>query len=168
MNDVVRIVLFWLVGNVFLVAFMLAMGAFFPKRLAQTGRVAEAMPGRAFLAGLVNVLFFGALALAFGALADWIGNELPRVPALIFFGLLIIGASFGLAGVVPLVGARLLPERGPLAHTAWGTLILSLACTLPLVGWFALLPYAVCLGLGGFIIGFFYRRPAELVEPSTE
>ena len=165
MNEALRIIAILIFGNLFLIAFVLTVGALFPKRLAQTRLVAEVMPGRAFIVGLVNVLFFGAVGLAFSALADWINNELPRLPALIFIAVLAFGLSFGLAGMAQLVGARLFPQRGEIARTAWGTLSLSLGSTLPFIGWFALLPYAACLGLGAFIIGFFYRaRSTEVVD----
>jgi hypothetical protein len=38
-----------------------------------------------------------------------------------------------------------------------GTLILSLACGLPFVGWFLLLPYILIIGVGAAILGFFQK-----------
>ena len=37
--------------------------------------------------------------------------------------------------------------------------VLPLACCLPLVGWFGLLPYISLLGLGALVISFFFREP---------
>ena len=160
MNDALRLISALLFGNLFLVAYFAALGALFPRRLAHARAVADATPGRAFVVGLINAGFFGALILAFSALADWAGNELPRLPALFLLALVGVGVSLGLAAVAELVGERLRPQTTGLARTTWGALILSLGCTLPFVGWFLLLPYAVCLGLGGFILGLFHRPHA--------
>lgn len=163
MTDALSIVGLLLFGNLFLVAYVAVLGALFPRRLSQTRAVADTLPGRAFVVGLINVGFFGAVILAFSALADWAGNELPRLPALLLLALVCAGLSLGLAAVAELVGERLRPQTSGLTRTTWGALTLSLACTLPFVGWFLLLPYAACLGLGAFILGLFHR-PAPPIE----
>jgi hypothetical protein len=165
MNDALPLLAVFVFGNLFLVAFFMVLNALFPRRVSQTRTVADKMPGRAFLAGLINVAFFAAIILVFSALADWIGNGLPRVPAVVVLAILSMGLSFGLAGVVELIGERVRPQSSALTRTAWGALTLSFASTLPFIGWFALLPYAACLGLGAFIISFFYREhPAPTAE----
>lgn len=161
MSDVVRLIALLLFGNLGLVAFMHTLAALFPRRLARTRALADEMPGRSCLAGAVNGVFFGALSLALFAIpSSWLG-ELPRLPALGLLGLLSVGLSFGLAGVARLVGERLRPAESALRQMTWGTLALSLGSALPLVGWFALLPYAACLGLGAFLLSFFVRARAE-------
>jgi hypothetical protein len=57
--------------------------------------------------------------------------------------------------VVQLVGERLLPERGHYARVAVGAVAVGLGCALPVAGWFGLLPYVLCLGLGAFAVSFF-------------
>jgi hypothetical protein len=158
MTDALRLLAIFVFGNLFLAAFFVALQALFPGRIAQTRALAEKMPGRACLAGLINLIFFGVIVLVFSAIADWARSEIPRLPALLALAIVGVALGFGLAGVVELVGARVRPNAAPLARTVWGALVLSLGSTLPIVGWFALLPYAACLGLGAFIISLFYRE----------
>jgi hypothetical protein len=159
MNNFPRLALTVILGDLSLIAFVVVVRALFPARAGRTQQIAEGMPGRAFLVGLINFLFFGAIALLFSALADRLGNELPRLPMLVIAAALSVGLSFGLAGVAQLVGERVAAQARAVRQTLWGTLALSLACALPFVGWFLLLPYAGLLGLGAFIIGFFYKPP---------
>jgi hypothetical protein len=162
MNDVARLIGILAVLSVSLAAFCVVVAALFPHRVTRTHTLAGSMPGRAFLVGLVNFLFFAALALGFMALGEWSRVELFNLPALLFAGILGVGLSFGLAGVVRLVGARLVPEPLGVRQTVWGALALGWACGLPFLGWFGLLPYTGLLGLGAFIISLFYREsPVE-------
>jgi hypothetical protein len=80
------------------------------------------------------------------------------VPGTVVLALLIIGLGFGLTGMVLLVGERLAPAHGPTARTVWGALALSLACATPVVGWWALLPYAAVTGLGAFVLSYLYGQ----------
>lgn len=160
MDDLLRATFVLVLLNLLIVPFVLALGALFPDRLGRTRTVAALMPGRAFVVGLINFLFFGAIGLAFSALADGLRNELPRVPALVVLAVLSIAVSFGLAALAQLVGARLRPQASELKQTIWGALVLSLGSSLPFIGWLALLPYAGLLGLGALILSFFYREKA--------
>jgi hypothetical protein len=160
MEELIRAAVVIILGCGLIVPFVLSLNALFPRRVARTRTLAEQMPGRAFAMGLINLLFFGAVALGFSALADAIGNELPRLPALFIFTVLLIALSFGLTALARLVGERLRPQASDLNRTVVGTLALSLGSTLPLVGWFALLPYAASLGLGAFLLSFIVREKA--------
>lgn len=144
-----------------LVAFFAVVGAFFPHRVSRIETVVEAMPGRSFVVGLVNLVFFGAVMLVLFSLAERFNGAGLRALGVIFLVVLSIGVSFGLAGVVQIVGARIKDEAGGLVRTAWGTVLLALACGLPFIGWFGLLPYAASLGLGAFILSFFIRSNTE-------
>lgn len=151
-----------------LVALFAVLEVLFPRRVERTRQAADAMPGRAFLIGLVNFIFLAALVMGFSALGQNLGVPLFFLPALIFLVLLSIGLVFGLAGVVELAGERLFPEREALQRTVWGTSALYLACLTPFVGWFGLLIYVGLLGLGAFVVGFFQRpRPVDQ-EPQPE
>lgn len=157
MTDALNFVLLVLAVNLFLVPNLWAWHMLFPHRLRLTQQAADALPGRAFFIGLVNMVFLGGLTLALFALGEsW---NLLRLPALVFLAVWLGLATLGLAGVVGLLGARLRPEASPLSQLTWGTLTLSLGCALPLVGWFGLLPYALCLGVGAWLVSFFYRQP---------
>jgi hypothetical protein len=157
-----------LFGEVCLVALFITLRALFPHRLARAQTVADRMPGRALLVGLVNFLFFSALTLAFVALSQLTKVALLGLPGVFFLALLAIGLSLGLASVAQLVGQRVATARTELMQTVLGTLTLSFACLMPFIGWFILLPYAGFLGMGAFVVGLFYReRPAPEVTPNA-
>lgn len=158
MDDLFRAVVVLIVGSILVTPFILSVGALFPRRVARTHALAESMPGRSLVIGVINVLFLGGLAVAFSALADSVGNELPRLPAVLIIAVVFIALTFGLTAVAQLVGERLQPSKDRLQQTIWGALTLSLGSALPFIGWFALLPYAGCLGLGAFILSFFVRE----------
>ncbi len=162
MRDFLNLLVALILGSLGLSAFFVALSVLFPRRIAKTRAVADAVPGRAALVGLVNFLFFGVIAVALSGISDQLGNDLLRVlliiPALVCAALLSVGLTFGLAGVVQLVGQRLSPQDHELKRMVAGTLVLGWACALPFVGWFGLLPYAGLLGLGAFIVSFFYRE----------
>jgi hypothetical protein len=155
MNTLFEITAGVLLINLSLIAFFAVLGVFFPNRLGRTRQLMSGMPGRSLLVGLVNLIFLGLLALVFYQLGQKTG--IFYLPALLLAALLLIGASFGLAAVAETVGERVAPQAAPFWRTACGGLLLGLGCVLPVVGWFGLLPYALLLGLGGWILTFFVR-----------
>jgi hypothetical protein len=167
MEDALRLAVLLILLNIGLVAYFHAMRAFFPRRVARTRALADRMPGRAIAAGLINLLFFGVISfLLFAVSQASAGNQgivaLATLALFFFLSLIGIGLSFGLAGVAELVGERLAPAQTAFRRTLWGTLAISMGSSLPFVGWFLLLPYASALGLGAFILSFFWREPATL------
>jgi hypothetical protein len=125
-----------------LVALMLTTAALWPRFIARARDNLETSPGKTFLIGLVNYLFFGAIALVTLNLgpAAVIGVGLSSI--------LLVGTLLGLPAAATLVGVRLygLRER---ETTRWnevvaGSVALYLAVLLPVVGWFFALP-ALCL-----------------------
>lgn len=168
MNEGLTLTIVIALGLSSFVALFSVMGVLFPRIVSETRWAADKNPGRTVLLGFVNFTFFTILAVATSTLAK--GADLPvvRLVALLIISVLGIGIAFGLAGMAPLVGARLLPERGEVAQTVWGSLALLLACLAPYLGWFALLPYLVWRGLGGLLIALFNRRlekPQGEVQP---
>jgi hypothetical protein len=155
MNNLANGVALFVLGALGLAAFFIVLAALFPTRLGRTRAIAGRSPGRAFVVGLINTFFVIVLALAFLAVSNWTSIQFLALPALLLLGLLALGLTFGLGGVVLLLGERLLPERPPLARTAFAAVALGLACAVPYVGWFGLYPYAALLGLGAFILSFF-------------
>jgi hypothetical protein len=143
------------------VAFFTVLTALFPSRLARVQAAASAMPGRALVVGLVNWIFFGAVVLALLALTQWTHVQLLALPALAIAAVVALAAIFGLAGVVEMVGERLLSHTTGARRTSVGALALAWACALPYVGWFALLPYVLALGLGAVILSLVSYRPAS-------
>lgn len=161
MTDILRLLLIVLLLTISLAAYFLVVGALFASRVTKTQRVINQMPGRSFLVGLVNFLFFGVIAVILFSVAENAGGAIKvilTIPALSITALLTVILSFGFAGMVNMVGERILPEHSSLKKSAWGTVILAFACALPFVGWFLLLPYAGLVGFGAVILGFFQRN----------
>lgn len=161
MNETLRIVI-WLAALISgLTGYFVVLGVLFPRRVERTRDVLTTLPGRSLGIGVVNFLFFSVIAFILMALSENAGGALrviALVPAVLIIGALAVAMSFGLTGTVNLIGERALPEASALKRTVWGTIFLGLACALPLVGWFLLLPYVGLTGIGAFIIGFFQRE----------
>ncbi|HEY2979883.1 MAG TPA: hypothetical protein VGJ22_01775 [Anaerolineales bacterium] len=161
MNDFYRVIL-WLAALIAgLISYFLVLAALFPKRTAQTQAAIAAMQGRALGIGAVNFLFFSVIAFILFQLADGASGPFKvilTIPAVLITAALVIALSFGLAGMVNLIGERAMPDATALKRSVWGTIFLGLACALPLVGWFLMLPYAGLVGIGAFIIGYFQRQ----------
>ena len=161
MNEIVRVMIWLAVLILGLIGYFQVLGALFPKRVAKTQAIVASAPGRSLGIGAVNFAFFSVIALVLFQLSDNAGGlvkSIMTIPALIIIGALAIALSFGLAGAVSVVGERVLPEASALKRSVWGTIFLGLACALPFVGWFLMLPYVGLVGIGAFIIGFFQRE----------
>lgn len=160
MTDILRLFFIIILLTIALAAHFLVIGALFTKRVVKTQRVIAAMSGRSFGVGLVNFAFFGVIALVLFSVAGNAGNFVKVIliiPALVVTAALTIMLSFGLTGMVNLLGERILPEVSTWKRTVFGAVILTFACALPFVGWFLLLPYAGFVGIGAFILGLFQR-----------
>ncbi len=162
----VRLIVALVLGSVSLVAFFLVVSALFPGRVVRTRASAESMAGRSLLIGVVNLVFFAAVGLAAFALNGRVGGGVLVIPGLAVWALLASGVSFGLAGLVSLVGERLAPNQSAIGRTVCGTLALAWAAATPVVGWFLLLPYLCSLGLGAFVVSFFLASQAEPASAS--
>ena len=160
MNEVLWFVVFVLLLAVALAGFFLVVEALFPARVEKTRSAAQRMMGRSFMVGAVNFLFFGVIALvlfSIGNDASGVVKAIVTTPALFLTGILLIGLSFGLAGMVQFLGERLFPEQAAWKRILWSTLALCLGCAVPVAGWFLLLPYVGLTGFGGFILSFFSK-----------
>ena len=161
MTDILRLSFIIILLTIALAAYFLVIGALFANRAAKTQRLITAMSGRSFGVGLVNFAFFGVIALVLFSVAGSAGDFIRfilTVPALLITAVLAIILSFGLAGTSNLLGERIFPDQPSWKQTAWGTVILSFACALPIVGWFLLFPYVGFVGIGAFILGLFQRE----------
>ena len=158
MNEPIQPVLALTLLAIMLVPFFIVTGALFPARTAKIKATIDLMTGRSFTVGLVNVVFFFAIALVLFTLSDKTEGFLKAVlfiPALLIAAVLAAALGLGLTGMVNLIGERVFPAQPAWRHTLWGTLLLAIACAVPFVGWFLLLPYVGCTGIGAFILGFF-------------
>ena len=160
MTDILRLFFIIILLTIGLAAYFLVIGALFANRVTRAQRVINQMPARAIGVGLVNFLFFGVIAMILFSVAENTNGAIKVIltlPALLITVLLAITVSLGLAGMVNVLGERILPEHSPLKKSVWGSVIVSFACALPFVGWFLLLPYAALLGFGAVILGLFQR-----------
>ncbi len=160
MNELLTVTLVIVILTLNLIPFFIVLVTLFPARAARTLEAANHMPGRSFVIGLVNFLFLLLISLALFSLAERAHDLLKVIllfPALIFTVLLAVALSFGLGSMAALVGERLAPAQAAWKRTFWGALLLGLGGSVPLLGWFLLLPYAAWVGMGAFIIGFFQK-----------
>jgi hypothetical protein len=141
-----------------LVGLFVVMNALFTPWIARTCEAAETQAARSFLVGLVNLIFGAALIAAIIALADNTGLDFVIVVAVLLAAVLVIAMAFGLAAMVQVVGARILPGGQGVRALIWGTIALTLGCLAPYVGWFGLLPYVALRGLGAFVLALFSAR----------
>ena len=127
---------------------------------------------RSFIVGLVNALFFGGITFAIFLLMTRIGTQglaaLLFIPFFLFLLPLLVGVSFGWSAVVQLLSERLTFNLHPFWRVSASALLLVLGCSMPLIGWFVLTPYGGGLGLGAFVISFFYKEPKLLGEESKQ
>lgn len=139
-----------------LAASQLLLATLFPRRLAAARRALRTRPWSCGGAGLVVALVTLLPLKPLGTAAPVLGGALGFAGALV--------ALFGLAAVASELGARL-PSTGR-ADTAWrallrGSVTLSLASLLPLVGWLAVFPAAVACGLGSWALAPLFREDAQ-------
>jgi hypothetical protein len=158
MTDALGILLVALAVGACILALFAVLGALFPGVVDRTRERATSHAGRSTLLGLVNLAFFAVIIAALAGVAQRTGIQAVMIAAVLLLALLVIGLSFGLAGMTWIVGASLFPGASPLRQKLLGALALTLACATPYVGWFGLLPYAAWRGLGGFVLGWFTNR----------
>jgi hypothetical protein len=127
-----------------------------PNLSSQTARVTETMPGRSFVLGAINLVFFFGVAVVLSRIGEGIGGffgGLFSLMALFIALALLLLLTMGLSGL-----ARLISERGsdspPLStgRLFRSAVLLVAAGLAPLAGWFILTPLALSIGLGATII----------------
>jgi hypothetical protein len=145
-----------------LICLLLVIAALWPGFTERAQDHLVGSTGKAFLVGLVNYAFLGAIALVLLNLGP------IAVLGLGLGGILLLGSFLGLPAAAALVGARLhtLRETEP---TRWsevvtGGVALYLAAFTPVVGWFLLLP-ALCLwSFGAAALALVSRRRSATEE----
>ena len=164
MDNIVGFVILVVLLAVGLVGFFLVVEALFPVRVEKTRFAAQHMAGRSLMVGVVNFLFFGVIALVLFSISNnttGLVKGIVFIPALFLTGVLLIGLSFGLTGMVGVLGERLFPDQSAWKRTLWSTLAFSFGIAVPVAGWFLLLPYIGLTGLGAFILSFFSKPLAN-------
>jgi hypothetical protein len=146
-----------------LAALLLLCDVAFPKLVARASQNAERMPLRSLLVGLINLSFFGLLAIALLS-----GDEGARALGLLIGTVLLSFVAVGLAVVARLLGERLRPDDpNAIRRLLAGALTLELAALVPLVGWFTVTALAGLLGYGAVVIALVRRPPTTDHRPVT-
>lgn len=156
MAETVGLILLLLACIATTTALLVLLPFLIPQRVQRTRLVIQAMPGRAFVVGLANGLFFLILA---ALLAQ--GGEGGRLLSLIILLALAALAAIGLAAITTSLGQRIYaaevqPGTG-LREPVKTAVLLLLATLLPFVGWFVLAPLLLLLALGAAIISLVRR-----------
>lgn len=160
MTDILRPTFIILFLTISLAAYFLIIGTLFPSRVAKAQTIINLTPGRSFGLGTINFLFFGLIAVVLLSLAENAGSfvkGLLTIPALLILAFLSVLLSLGLTATVHHLAERLFPDVTHWKRTLWSAVFLCLACALPFVGWFLLLPYVSFAGIGAAILGLFQK-----------
>jgi hypothetical protein len=160
MNDFVISTFTAIALGLILIPFFMVLNALFPVRTTRIMEVITRMPVRSFFIGLVNFLFFVAVALLLFSLsgqANGLLKVILLIPALAITVLLCVSLSFGMTGMAAVIGERIAPNQSSWRRSLWGALLLGLSCAVPLLGWFLLLPVTAWTGMGAFIIVYFQK-----------
>ena len=165
MVELIGIITLTLAGFMTLVALLTTLAYLIPQRAERVRQTVAARPGRSFIIGLVNLLFFGALAALFSQ-----GGEVGSLLALIILLVLLALAFMGLMGLTLHLRQRFYPPHEAssytlLAVTARTSALLVAALLAPVAGWFILTPILLITGLGAAIATLVRRRPSEAVTP---
>ena len=132
-----------------------------PATITPQSTVIAASFGRSFLLGLVNFLFFGAIAALLVKLGQGAGRPVAAVLTLLALLLVLALTVFlvlGLAALTSLLGERIGEGTSPFRRHLRGGLLLVLAGLTPYIGWFAFTPLALLTGLGAALQATFSKR----------
>ena len=139
-----------------LAALLALMVVLLPSLSNRTARTMETMPGRSFVLGAINFIFFSAVAFVLAQLGDGIGGFFGGIfslTALFIAIILLLLLSVGLAGLVRLISDRTNDGKPVSVGQLFRAAVLLVGAGLaPLAGWFVLTPIALFIGLGATII----------------
>lgn len=154
MDDTIGLVLLLTISAAGVIALLALMPFLLPEKAARSRQVISATPGRAFIIGLVNFLFFGVIAAILGQ-----GGDVGGLLALFVLLALAALAAVGLGGLVILLRERIYPEPSTgLRHTVLTAGLLTLGTLLPFVGWFIFAPILLLISLGAAIMVLVRRK----------
>ncbi len=155
LGDLVGLIVLVLLGSSSL---LVLLGALLPGYVERTRSTMRMHPGRSFLLGLVNVIFFLAVAwllnVPFAPLQLLGGlSFLLVLPALLVLGLLVAGSLVG-----EQVWGHFASQPGRLLISLLiGNAVLLLTLLVPIVGWLLFLA-VVLTGIGAAITALFSRE----------
>ena len=121
---------------------------------------------QSFWLGLVNTVFITILVLGLGSVGN--NYRVFYLPAFAIYGTFLIGLLFGLTAFIQLLGGRLFPDQTPVQRDIRAGAVFLLTGLLPVVGWFLLFPYVICLGVGAVVLTLFRKKPQEIATDEVE
>lgn len=107
-----------------------------------------------FLWGLLPTMFSFVLVLVGGSL-----GAAGKIIIPVIICLFLMYASVGLSGFVSMLGGTLLQDNTSVwKSTLFGSVIFTVSCILPVLGWFILLPIAIIIASGARLRLGNYRK----------
>jgi hypothetical protein len=156
MEELIVAILIGIIGGVTLAAFLAVMVILLPNMSGRVSRTMASMPGRSFVLGAINFIFFFGVAAVLSQIGQGIGGFFGGIfslSALFITFMLLLLLGIGLAGLVRIISERVYDSKpvsiGQLLRSA---VLLVGAGLAPFVGWFVLTPLALFIGLGATII----------------
>ncbi len=138
-----------------LAALAVLCNTMFPDFVRRARDQATQRTRRAFLIGLVNLLFFGLIALALLGARSTPTKVVGVIVATIVLTFLVLGASV----ISRWIGERLRPNDTSVTRQVLaGIVTVELAETYPLVGWIVVPLLCASIGLGSVILTLFQRK----------
>lgn len=166
MADVFKILFLVLGGLIIVNAYWLLTESLCANAVRRARDLYTNRPLRTTLVGVAA----GAPSTFLGIVLLSSGGGLPSFAGFTVLSLLVLIALFGSTGFVRLVGEGLPTERG--AREPWravmrGGSVVSIACLLPIAGWFIVLPLTLASGIGAVICVMVPMRSRKPVPESV-
>ncbi len=148
---------------------LILVTALIPTYFDRTGRTLSVHPWRSFLLGLINFVFFFAIAAVFGESTI---APLKSIAILSLFVVLPLMTIAGLATAAGIVGERVLAFLTERPGTRLGALVIGIICLglsalLPIIGWLVL-AILLMTGFGAALLALLRRNGTIPVEPGPE
>ncbi len=171
MEQVIGAVLIFTAGIVTFIALFTAVALLMPGMVGRVQSTIEAGPAKAFLLGLVNLVFFGAIAALGLALAGQLAdpfNGILALPCILILLALLGMTGIGVTGLIVLVRERMAGSPSAVRGTLRAALLVLLAGMSPFIGWYIFTPLALITGLGAAILALVQRAPRVAAAPQAE
>lgn len=157
MIEIIALIFLIPAATITLIALLVTISYLWPQRTAQASQILDNSPGRSFIIGFVNLLFFGILAAFLSQQGDFAG-----LLALLILLVLLGIAVLGMGGFLLLLAARIFPQiPDDLKARLKTAVLLILALLAPILGWFIFTPLLLILGLGAGIMALFRRQKPQ-------
>ncbi|GIK56261.1 MAG: hypothetical protein HND44_16815 [Chloroflexi bacterium] len=156
MGELARLIFILAISAICVVALLSLLPFLLPRRVARARHAIQSAPGRAFLIGLANALFFLVIAAILLQ-----GGEGGGLLAMFIVLTLLALAAIGLAGLVTLLRDRIYPHAADtpgMSLTVRTAVLLTLASLLPFLGWFLISPLLLLLTLGAALTTFVWQE----------